>query len=120
MEVHFEELSDQITVSVRIITEDSQLNAQIQISINEKLSFLKDCLGGTKSSGLSIIYKGEIAGADDTFIKRSVKQGDNFLLIGGSYEAKVWKRFPRVESGDYFYMSDTYYDAVAFRAQRDV
>lgn len=120
IEVPFEALSDQISVNVRVISEEQQMNAQLQINIHEKLSFLRECIGGPKCNTLSIIYNGELAGTDDTFIKRSVKQGDNFLLMGGSFEAKQWKRFPKLELGDYFYMSDTYFDAIAFKALREV
>lgn len=40
--------------------------------------------------------------------------------MSGGFEAKSWKRFKRVEPGDYFYMSDTYFDAVVFKPKKDV
>jgi hypothetical protein len=49
-----------------------------------------------------------------------VKANENFILISGSFEAKRWRRFPKLEMGDYFYMSDTYYDAVIFKPKKDV
>lgn len=49
-----------------------------------------------------------------------VKQGEQFILISGSFEAKRWKRFPKVEFNSYFYMSDSYYDAVMFKPKRDI
>lgn len=81
---------------------------------------MKDLFTIKGASGLTSIYKGEIVKGDDTYLKRLVKNGDNFLLVSGSYETKKWKRFGRVESGDYFYMSDTYYDAVVFKPKSDV
>jgi len=41
-------------------------------------------------------------------------------LITGSFEGKRWKRFPKLEASDYFYMSDTYYDALIFKPKVDV
>ena len=41
-------------------------------------------------------------------------------MMSGSFEAKKWKRFPRMEPGDYFYMSDTYMDAVIFKPKTDI
>ena len=46
--------------------------------------------------------------------------GEKFLLVSGSFEAKKWKRFPKVEPSDYFYMSTGYYDAVAFKPKIDI
>ena len=57
---------------------------------------------------------------DDTYLKRLVKAGEHFILISGSFEAKKWKRFPKIEVHDYFYMSDNYPDAIAFRPKKNV
>lgn len=57
---------------------------------------------------------------DETFCKKSIKSGETLLLISGSFEAKVWKRFPNIEYGDYFYMNETYYDAVCFVPNTDI
>jgi hypothetical protein len=56
---------------------------------------------------------------EDSFFKRLVTNGENFLLIAGTLEAKMWKRFPRMETSDYFYMSETYYDAVMFKPKKN-
>ena len=49
-----------------------------------------------------------------------VKTGDNFILISGSFLAKKWKRFGKIEQGDYFYMSETQWDAVVFKPKKDI
>ncbi len=49
-----------------------------------------------------------------------MKSGENFVLLSGSFQAKKWSRFPRVEPGDYFYMSESYYDAVMFRPKKNI
>lgn len=74
----------------------------------------------SKGSSLNIVYKGEVIQGKDTYLKRLVLQNDKFLLMSGSFEAKKWKRFKRIEISDYFYMSDTYYDAVAFKPKRSI
>lgn len=48
-----------------------------------------------------------------------IKSGENFLLISGVLEAKMWKRFTTIEN-DYYYQSDSYFDAVLFRPKQDV
>jgi hypothetical protein len=70
--------------------------------------------------GLNTIYKGELVKNDETYLKRLIKQYENFILISGSFEAKKWKRFPRIDPEEYFYMSDTYYDAVIFKPKIDI
>ncbi len=72
------------------------------------------------AGALTTIYKNEIVKGEDTFFKRMVKSGESFLLMGGTFEPKLWKRFPRIENGDYFYMSDSYYDAVIFKPKCDI
>lgn len=120
MEIPYDELSEYITVNVRILTEEKQMTGSLQVSIQSKVSALKDSYNGKGSSTLTTLYKDEIIGADDTFMKRLIKSGENFVLISGSFELKKWSRFPKVEHGDYFYMSDTYYDAVAFKPKKDI
>lgn len=72
------------------------------------------------AGALTTIYKNDLIKGDETFFKRMIKSGEHILLMGGTFEPKVWKRFPRVESGDYFYMSDNYYDAVIFKPKCDI
>lgn len=81
---------------------------------------LKDFFKIKGAGALNTIYKGELVKNDETYLKRLIKQYENFILISGSFEAKKWKRFPRIEPGDYFYMSDTYYDAVIFKPKMDI
>ena len=57
---------------------------------------------------------------DETFLKSMVKRDDDFILLSGSLESKKWKRFPKIEQGDYFYMSETYWDAVVFKPKKDI
>ena len=90
------------------------------MNINERMTNLKEYVSGKSAGTLTTIYKGEVVQSDDTYLKRSVKQGENFLLISGSLDVKLWKRFPRIEHGDYFYMSDSYWDAVAFKPTKDI
>lgn len=121
VECTHEEISDQIEVKVRVLTSDNQLSGFIQVGIHEKIANLKDYFGHIKNSGsLTSIYNEEIVKADDTFFKRQIKYGESFLLISGAFEAKKWKRFNKIEPGDYFYMSDTYYDAIIFKPKMDV
>jgi hypothetical protein len=42
------------------------------------------------------------------------------LLFTGALIAKRWKRFKRLEMEDYFYMSESYYDATQFKPKIDV
>ncbi len=69
---------------------------------------------------MSIIYKGEVIKKDETFLKKSILQDSSFLLLSGSLEVIKWKRFRNLETSDYFYMSDTYFDAVVFKPKIDV
>ena len=82
---------------------------------------LKDYFPNIKGGGgLNTIYKNEIIKSEETYFKKGIKSGDQFMLISGSFEAKKWKRFPRVELTDYFYMSETCYDAVVFKPKMDI
>jgi hypothetical protein len=92
----------------------------LQVGIHDKICSLKDYFNVKGGGSLSTIYKGEIVKADETFFKRLIKSGELFLLISGSFEGKRWKRFPKAETSDYFYMSETYYDAVIFKPKCDV
>ena len=69
---------------------------------------------------LTVIYKGELIKPEDTYMRKHIRSDENFILMTGSLEAKRWKRFGRVETGDYFYMSESCYDAVAFKPKMDV
>lgn len=43
-----------------------------------------------------------------------------FFMISGNIVTKKWKRFKSIELGDYFYMSDSYYDAIMLKPQMDI
>ena len=92
----------------------------MSINIHEKISNIKDYLTIKNAGSLSAIYKSELIRGEDTFLKRLIKSGENFILISGTYQLKKWKRFARVEVSDYFYMSDGYFDAVAFKPKKNV
>lgn len=86
--------------------------------INDNINNLKDFY---KTDGaLSIVYRGEVSKKEDTYLKRLVKQDENFILISGSFVAKKWKRFGRFVLTDYFYMSETYWDAVRVTPKMDM
>jgi hypothetical protein len=67
-----------------------------------------------------VIYKGDIIKKEDTYLKRMVLPQDPFLLLAGSLQAKKWQRFLRLEKSDYFYMSESYWDAVQFKPKIDI
>lgn len=70
---------------------------------------------------MTTIYHGELIKDDDTYLKLLVKSGDRFILIsGGAIDAKKWRRFTKIEDDDYFSISDTSYDAIAFKPSSDV
>ncbi|CDW91259.1 UNKNOWN [Stylonychia lemnae] len=118
IEVPFDEISEQIQINLRIITEDQTCVGQVYVGINDKIKTLKDFLNSKSASLLNIVFKDEIIKNDDTFLKRHIRSGEKFILMSGGFEAKIWKRFRRIEHGDYFYMSDTYYDAVCFKPKK--
>ena len=115
-----DELTDRIMVNIRILTEETTLSGNLQVGIHDKIANLSEYYSGKNKNSLVPIYKGELLKGDETFLKKFVKSGDNFILIAGSLEAKMWKRFPRMETGDYFYMSETYYDAVMFKPKKNI
>ena len=94
VEMRHEDVSDQINVRVRVITEEKQMSAQIQVGINEKIVGLKEYFK-IKGGALNTIYKGELVKGEDTYFKRMIKSGEQFILMSGSFEAKKWKRFPK-------------------------
>jgi hypothetical protein len=69
---------------------------------------------------LTTLYQSSIVKSDETFLKKNILGGDSFLLLSGSFQAKKWKRFPSFEQSDYFYMSDTYWDAVMVQPKSDI
>lgn len=103
------------------MTQEKCFSGLITVGIHDKISSLKNYFASeTSAGGLTVIYNQEIIRNDETFFKRQIKQHDKFMLLSGSFEAKKWKRFPKSEQGDYFYMSNGYYDAVAFKPKVDV
>jgi hypothetical protein len=96
------------------------MSGVIQVGINDKIGNLKDYYNGKNSNQLVALYKGELIKNEETFFKKLIKSGENFFLVAGTLEAKMWKRFPRMETSDYFYMSDTYYDAVMFKPKKNI
>ena len=70
---------------------------------------------------MTTIYHGELIKDDDTYLKLLVKSGDRFILINdGALDAKKWRRFKKVEDVDSFIISDTGYDAIAFKPKSDI
>eukprot|EP00347_Sterkiella_histriomuscorum_P000151 403376975 len=120
MELQQTDLSEQITVNLRILTDEQTCSGQIQVGINDKIKNLKEYHSGKGQGNLTPIYKNELIKGEDTFIKRLVQSGDNFLLICGGFEPIKWTRFATMEFNSYFHMSDNYYEAVAFKPKQDV
>lgn len=76
-------------------------------------------LGGT------LLYEGKIMENldDSTFAKQLIKHNSKVLITSqdsGSGSQKEWRRFKDTYLTDYFYMSRSYWDAVAFKPKRDV
>jgi hypothetical protein len=69
---------------------------------------------------LNIVYNGEVVTNRDSFLKRLVKSGEKFVLLSGTLQAKRWKRFKELRTGDYFYMYNSWPDAIAFVPKRDI
>lgn len=119
VEVKHEELSDTIIVNARILTEEKQVVARLQVNINDIMANLKDYYE-IKGGAFTVIYNGEPVKKEDTYLRRLVKSNSSFFLISGSLLALRWKRFGRIVTTDYFYMSDSYWDAVVFKPKIDV
>jgi len=81
---------------------------------------MKDFFTMKNAKGLSVLYRDEQIKGDETYLKRLIKSGEQFILLSGSFEAKKWNRFGKTENGDYFYMSDTQYDGVVFKPKNDI
>jgi len=88
--------------------------------MNDKIGTIKDYYLGKSASMLSIIYKGEVLSGDETFFKKNIRYGENFILMCGKLETKIWKRFSQISYDDYFYMSNSYPDAVVFKPFKDI
>lgn len=80
---------------------------------------LKDFFS-SKDGAPNIIYKGDVLKKEDTYVKRMVPHLATFVLFTGELIAKRWKRFQRIEMNDYYYMSESYWDAVQFKPKIDV
>jgi len=63
------------------------------VNINDPISSLKDYYK-IKGGSLNVVYKGAIIATEDTYLKKLVKAHDRFVLMSGSLEMKLWKRFP--------------------------
>ncbi len=73
------------------------------------------------TGGLQVVHKGTILEAKtETYLERNILEGETFILMSGRPEPKVWRRFKYMQDNDYYYLSNTYFDAVGFKAKRDV
>ena len=59
-----------------------------------------------------MIFEGKLITNKESFYKRLVMNGSEFVLMTGSLEMKKWKRFEYIDSCDYFYMQKDYPDAI--------
>jgi hypothetical protein len=119
VEAKHEELSDSIIVNARILIEEKQIVARLQVNINDFLGNLKDFYT-FKGGAFNVIYNGDVVKKEDTYLKKLVMSNASFFLISGSFVAKRWKRFGRIVTTDYFYMSDSYWDAIVFKPKIDI
>jgi hypothetical protein len=92
IEAKHDELQDNIIINARCLSEQLQSIGMLSVSINDTISSIKNFFP-SKGGALSVIFRGEIVNSDDTFAKRMVKQGEQFILVGGSFDTKRWKRF---------------------------
>ena len=72
VEARHEEISDQITVEFRAISENKQISGFLTIPLNEKINNMRDMIPINKAKSMSIIYKGEFIKPDETFLKKMI------------------------------------------------
>lgn len=49
-----------------------------------------------------------------------MRSGEKFLLLSGSLQAKKWRRFKEIRTTDYFYMYNSWPDAIAFAPKKEI
>jgi hypothetical protein len=114
------EMSDSIIVNARVLTDEKQLVAKLQVGINELIGNIKDYFN-VKGAAFNVIYKGDLVKKEDTYLKKLVpSHTSTIFLIAGSLQPQKWKRFGRMVTTDYFYMSETYWDAIMFKPKMDI
>jgi hypothetical protein len=120
IEASHEELSEQITVEFRALSDQRQLSGFLTVNINDKIMLMRDLLTIPKANSMNVLYKGEIVKSDETFFKRQILNGEKFFMVSGGVQGRKWKRFPKYELNSYFYISSNYWDAVCFIPKLDV
>ena len=72
VEARHDDISDQITIEFRAISEDKQMSGFLTIPLNEKINNMRDMIPINKAKSMSIIYKGDFIKPDDTFLKKLI------------------------------------------------
>jgi hypothetical protein len=72
VEARHDEISDQITIEFRAVSESKQISGFLTIPLNEKINNMRDMIPLDKAKSMSIIFKGETIKADDTFLKKLI------------------------------------------------
>ena len=91
VEVKQEEISQNIIVVVKILTESLESLAHIKVNINDPILGLGD-LFKAKIKGTGVVYKGNLILNKDSYLKRHVLSGERFLLCSSISEIKKWTR----------------------------
>jgi hypothetical protein len=72
VEVSVAEVSDQFSVTVRIIKDREQMSGEIQVGINDKIVNIKEMIPMGSGGNLQVMYKGTLMKGEDTYFKKRV------------------------------------------------
>jgi hypothetical protein len=74
IEVPAAEVSDQFSVTVRILKANEQMSGEIQVGINDKIQNIKEMIpmGGGSGGAMQVLYKGGMVKGEDTYFKKRV------------------------------------------------
>jgi len=128
VEIACNELSNSISVSVAKMDNDTKVAhvGVFQVNLHDKLiESLKPVLENLDSFG-QILFNGKFLKEEETPVSLGMKDSSQLLVLQcgsvGRVEPVMWFRTKKekIEWGDYTNVSTEYYDALKFKAKRDV
>jgi hypothetical protein len=72
VEARHDEISDQITIEFRAVSENKQISGFLTMPLNDKINKMRDMIPIDNAKSMFIIFKGETIKPDDTFLKKLI------------------------------------------------
>jgi hypothetical protein len=72
------------------------------------------------AGSLGVLHRGEIVKAEDTFVKRQVREGECVVLVKSEQKIMRWHRFTKYHHESSMVLYQNQWDALAFIPKVDI